>query len=156
MLMSEKVRLSLTLTIALFASAASAAEPELLADVPAARAAGYQIVDIRSRASEEHSDLVRQLVDDFARSQGVMRSVNAVWALIALPSDQEVLLVSPLGQEFDLPGNRGGRLLVYAVQGRGAELVLDTSAMRVGVDGHGQIAAIDEKGFRVLWLQKTP
>jgi hypothetical protein len=90
-----------------------------------------------------------------------MRPVNASWAPIRLPGGQELLLVSPLGPEFDVPNTRSGRLLVYAVKGRGAELVLDSSAMAVGANGRGEIATIDEHSFRrYAWdgssLQQAP
>lgn len=67
----------LTLPWLLIASAAWAQEPELLADVPAAEAAGFTIVDLRNRPDDPHSGLVRQLVAEYARSHGITRTVAA-------------------------------------------------------------------------------
>jgi hypothetical protein len=141
--------------LGLASAPAGAEEPEMLADVPAAEAAGYRILDMRHRPSEEYSDLVRSLVAEYARARGVTRPVNASWAPIQLPGGQIMLTVAPLGAEFDGPGD-GGRLLVYAVKNDAvADLVLETAAMSVGVRG-GEIAAVDEHGFRVFRLQKGP
>jgi hypothetical protein len=134
---------------------AEAAEPELLADVPAAEAAGFTIIDMKPRPSDEHSDLVRNLVADYARAHGVGRPVRADWAPIRLPSGQVLLAIWPLGAEFDGTGG-GGRLIVYSIKSdTAADLLLETSAMSVAVRG-GEIAAVNEHGYRVLRLQKTP
>jgi hypothetical protein len=64
-----------------------------------------------------------------------------------------------LGTEFDVHES-GGRLLVYAVRNEtAADLVLETSAMSVGVRG-GEVAAVQETGFRRFvwdgaWLQEA-
>lgn len=140
----------------LIASAAWAEEPELLADVPAAVAAGFRIVDMRSRPAEEYSDLVRVLVADYARALGVDRPVRSSWAPIKLPGGKTLLAVWPLGAEFDVANAAGGRLTVYAVRNdTTADLILEDTAMRIAVRG-GEIAAVDEHGFRVLRIQKTP
>jgi hypothetical protein len=159
--MSERIRTFLTLPLFLLASSAWAEEHDLLADVPAATAAGFRIVDMRNRPSEAYSDLVRQLVADYARDRGVTRPVNASWAPIRLPNGQVLLAVWPLGAEFDSPDPRGGRLLVYAVQGRGAELVREAPAMAVAVNDRGEIATVLERGFGAFrWdgsrLQEMP
>jgi hypothetical protein len=145
----------------LLGTAAYPQEPELLADVPAATAAGFRILDLRRRSGEEYSGLVRDLVAEFASKQGIRRSVNADWSAVRLPGGQVLLLVAPLGAEFDVPGSRSGRLLVYAVKGNtAADLVLNTAAMAVGVDRGGEIAAVQEIGYRrFVWdgrlLQET-
>jgi len=142
--------------LGLASAPAGAEEPEMLADVPSATAAGFAIVEMRNRPSEEYSDLVRQLVDDYARSHGVDRPVRSSWAPIRLPDGQVLLAVWPLGTEFNAPGADGGRLIVYAVRNdAAADLVLEDTAMRVAVRG-GEIAAVDENGFRVLRIQNTP
>lgn len=152
-------QLLLCILLAWTSPAASAQEPELLADVPAATAAGFTIVDLRNRPSDGHSDLVRRLVADYARSHGVTRPVSADWGPIRLPRGETLLAIWPLGTEFDVHGS-GGRLLVYAVRNEtAAELVLETSAMSVGVRG-GEVAAVQETGFRRFvwdgaWLQEA-
>jgi len=162
MSMSERVRTIMTLPIGLLiTSTVWAQESELLADRPAAEAAGFQIIDMRPRPSEEYSPLVRQLIAEYARGLGVDRPVRSDWASIRLPGGQVLLAVWPLGVEFDVPGADGGRLLVYAVRNdTAAELVLDTTSIAVGVRG-GEIAAVDETGFkRFVWdgakLQRKP
>jgi hypothetical protein len=118
-------------------------------------------LDLRRRSGEEYSELVRHLVAEFASKQGIRRSVNADWSAIRLPSGQVLLLIAPLGAAFDVPGSRSGRLLVYAVKRNAtADLVLNTAAMAVGVDMGGEIAAIQEIGYRrFVWdgrsLQET-
>jgi hypothetical protein len=143
-------------------SAVSAHGPEIIADTPAAIDAGFRILELRSRPDDEHSETVHKIVAEFARSQGVTRPVNTLWAPIRLLSGQVLLAVTPLGAEFEIDGARGGRLLVYAV-GRNvtAKLILDTTAVAAGVDDHGTIAAIDENGLRrFVWnglvLQQVP
>ncbi|UVF22808.1 hypothetical protein HPT29_027710 (plasmid) [Microvirga terrae] len=154
--MSERIRKFLTLPLLLLASSAWAQEPELLADVPSAEAAGFQIIDMGARPSEEYSDLVRRLVADYARSHGVDRPVRSSWAPITLPSGQILLAVWPLGAEFDSPDPRGGHLLVYAVQGRVTELVKEVPAMAVGMNARGDLATIYETGFGVFrWSGNT-
>ncbi len=146
----------LTLPFILLASTARAAESELLADTPSARAAGFEIVDMSRRPSDEYSDLVRTLVADYARSHGVYRAASADWAPIRLPGGRVLLAIFPLGAEFDGSGG-GGRLIVYAVRSdTAAELALETSAMAVGIGRGGEIAAVDEHGFRVFRVQEKP
>jgi len=160
-------KLSHTVLAVMLATApAWSQEPEIVADTPAAIGHAFQVLDLRTRTGEEHDVTVAKLVGEFARAAGVTRDVRYVWAPIWTADSRGLmtwLVVNPLGAEFDLPGAHGGRLLVYAVRDGGGEasLILDTTAIAVGVDDHSTLAAIDEVGFRsFVWdgsrLQVTP
>jgi hypothetical protein len=145
--------LGITMALGPAAQAQVPSEPEIIADINLARGHAYQILDLRTRTGEEHDATVARLVEGFARAAGVIRNVGYAWAPIWTADSRgrmTWLVVQPLGQEFDLPGARGGRLLVWSVRDLGGEasLVLDTTALAVGVDDHSTVAAIDDVGFR--------